>query len=272
VSERALPGKILALGGNVSEKFTSIPYDRLAVSSSSAITTLSSFTASWVKDLYRREALIIPPGVDMNVFHPNHRIDDIRSIHRVEKVPFLLSVARLWKAKNLRSALIAFKLVLREIPNARYVIVGNGPERAALINLARGLNLFPHVEFLEDPPPAEVPRYYSAADLFILPALREPWGLSTLEAMASGTPVIVSNEGGFPEFVKHNVSGMLVDPRSPVEQAKAIVELLSNRARLNEMGKEASKSAGKYTWEKMAATYAELYRVLIDSEEHIGIR
>ena len=272
VSERALPDRILALGGHVSEKFTSRPYDRLAASASSAITTLSRFTASWIKDLYGREALIIPPGVDMNIFHPNHRTDDIRSKHRVEKAPFLLSVTRLWKAKNLRSALIAFKLVLREIPNARYVILGNGPEHAALINFARELNLFPNVEFLEDPPPSEVPRYYCAADLFVLPAIREPWGLSTLEAMASGTPVVVSNEGGFPDYVRHNVTGMLVDPRSPIEQAKAIVELLSNRARLNEMGKEASKTAGKYTWEKMAATYAELYQTLIDSEGHIGIQ
>jgi glycosyltransferase involved in cell wall biosynthesis len=270
VSEQALPSRILALGGHVLQKFTSKPFDWLAASAGSAITTLSRFTASWIKNLYERDSLIIPPGVDTNIFHPDHRTDDIRSRHRVGNAPFLLSVARLWKAKNLHSALIAFKFVLREIPNARYVIIGNGPERAALINLARELNLFPNVEFLEDPPPSEVPRYYCAADLFVLPAIREPWGLSTLEAMASGTPVIVSNEGGFPDYVKHNVTGMLVDPRSPIEQAKAIVELLSNRARLNEMGKEASKSAGNYTWKKMAGTYAELYRTIIHSEEHIG--
>jgi len=266
VSELALPGKVLALGGHVSERFTSKPYDRLAASAGSAITTLSGFTASWIKELYGRKALIAPPGVDMNVFNPDHRTDDIRSKHKAENAPFILSITRLWKAKNLRSALIAFKLVLKEFPSARYVIVGDGPERAALIDFARELNIFPNVEFLEDPPPSEIPRYYCAADLFMLPSIREPWGLSTLEAMASGTPVIVSNEGGFPEYVNHNVTGMLVDPRSPNEQAQAIVELLSNQGRLSEMGKEASKSAGKYTWEKMAATYADLYQSFIHSE------
>jgi glycosyltransferase involved in cell wall biosynthesis len=270
VNELALPGRILALGGHASEKFTSRPWDQLAASAGSAITTLSRFTASWIKNLYRRDALITPPGVDMSIFHPNHRTDDIRSRHRVENAPFLLSATRLWKAKNLSTALTAFKLVLKQIPDARYVIIGNGPERAALINLARGLNLFPNVEFLEDPPPSEVPRYYCAADLFFLPAIKEPFGLSVLEAMASGTPVVASTEGGFPEYVKHNVTGMLVNPRSPIEQAEAIVELLLNPARLKDMGKEASMSAGTYTWRRMAAKYAELYQTIVDSEEHIG--
>jgi glycosyltransferase involved in cell wall biosynthesis len=261
LTEKTLSNRLIDLGGYFVQKFTSKPYDKLAASRAAAITTLTGFTASWVKKLYHRTAISIPPGVDTRVFHPTQS-EKRRSIH-LKRDPLVLSVTRLWKAKNLSNALVAFGSVLRKFPNAKFVIAGDGPERGPLTDQARRMGLFPNVRFLRDPPYAQIVRYYRTADLFFLPSVNEPWGLSVLESMASGTPVVVSNEGGFPEFVKHDVTGMLVDPRNPAAQADAIIELLSDPARLKAMGREAANDAAGYTWERMASSYAQLYRAIV---------
>ena len=261
LNEKSLPNRLIDLGGYAVQKFTSRPYDKLAATGAAAITSLTGFTASWVKRLYHRTAIAIPPGVDGRLFHPSQS-EKRRSIH-VKRAPLILSVTRLWKAKNLSSALVAFGMVLRKFPDAKFIIVGDGPERGQLTYQAHQLGLFPNVRFLGDPFYSQIVRCYRTADLFFLPSVKEPWGLSVLESMASGTPVVVSNEGGFPDFVKPNVTGMLVDPRNPAAQSEAIVELLSDPARLKAMGREASKDAATYTWEKMASSYAQLYRSVV---------
>jgi glycosyltransferase involved in cell wall biosynthesis len=108
--------------------------------------------------------------------------------------------------------------------------------------------------------------YYSAADIFITTPWYEPFGITPLEAMACGTPVIGSNVGGIKYSVVDGETGALVQPNNPFELALKIDELMADKRRLQKMGDNAIVRVNRYfTWAKVAAKVNKLYQKVISN-------
>ncbi len=165
---------------------------------------------------------------------------------------YLLSLGRMVPKKNLTCLIQAFAERRKRQPKdpLRLVMVGDGPDRSALLRLCRDLNL--SVGASTDPPSSnsaadvhfhgfrqigDLPVYYALADLFVLPSLREEWGLVVNEAMVCGLPVIVSNTAGSAlDLVEPEKNGYRFDPSSPVDLANRIDAVVRDAETRQRMG------------------------------------
>jgi glycosyltransferase involved in cell wall biosynthesis len=136
-------------------------------------------------------------------------------------------VARLEPEKGHPTLLEAWPLVLRSVPDAYLLVVGEGDEREALERQVSALGIASRVVFTGRRD--DVPAVTAALDVAVLPSYREAQGLTILEAMALGRPVVASNVGGIPEMIDNGVSGLLVPPHDTGALAAAITRVLQDR-------------------------------------------
>ncbi|KAA2242893.1 glycosyltransferase family 1 protein [Chitinophaga agrisoli] len=170
--------------------------------------------------------------------------------------------------------------VIQALPKLRYtgarirlIIVGGetevceqgfNPEIARLKQLAKDLGVQAAVTFAGRKGREELKFFYAAADIFITTPWYEPFGITPLEAMACGTPVIGADVGGIKYSVKHGKTGLLVPPRDPAALAGAVNDLLQRRSVLEEMGNNAVKRvATLFTWQRVAQLMNKLYEQAI---------
>lgn len=173
--------------------------------------------------------------------------------------PLVGIVARLHAVKGHRYFLEAAGEVLSQRPDARFLVVGDGPCRSVLEELAGRLGIAGQVTFtgfVED-----VRSLMADLDLLVISSLWEGFGLTAVEAMALGVPVAATEVGGLPEVVLHGETGLLVPPANPAALAKSIVWLLDHPDATGEMAKKAGKAVReKFTAAVMARRTEELYR------------
>jgi glycosyltransferase involved in cell wall biosynthesis len=137
-------------------------------------------------------------------------------------------IARLEPEKGHQTLLDAWPYVLRDVPDAYLLIVGEGSRRDFLEHRAAANRVAHRVVFTGRRD--DVPAVTAALDVAVLPSHREAQGLSILEAMALSRPVVASDVGGIPEMIEDGVTGLLVPHDQPVELAAAIVRLLTDHA------------------------------------------
>jgi glycosyltransferase involved in cell wall biosynthesis len=150
--------------------------------------------------------------------------------------PMVLFLGRLVKAKDLGVLLRAIPRVLRDHPTAVFVLAGAGPEEAMLRHLAATLGIQGHLRFPGRIPYARVPSLYAAADAFVLCSHYEGTSMVTLEAAASGLPVVATDVAGVRDAVVDGVTGLVVPRRDSIALAGALSWILSDRGRAREMG------------------------------------
>lgn len=168
----------------------------------------------------------------------------------------IISVGRLSAEKDYATLLRA----LAALPGPRLFLVGHGPVRDELEDLAHELGLQERVAFLGER--TDVPRLLAACDLFALSSLTEGISMALLEAMAGGLPVAATAVGGTPELVIPEETGLLAPPSEPAALAQAMGELLGDPERSQAYGQAGAKRvAERFSLEAMAKAYAELYRL-----------
>jgi glycosyltransferase involved in cell wall biosynthesis len=168
------------------------------------------------------------------------------------------TVGRLDAVKNL--GVMIHALASARALNAAYrlVLVGDGPERSALEDLAAGLGVRDAVTFTGYRP--DVRRLLSGFDLFLNSSVHEGVSLTILEAMAAGLPVVATAVGGTPEVVVHEETGMLVPSRSPGPFADMLGELTRDRSRRIAMGHAGrARVLERFTIDAMIRTYLSSY-------------
>jgi glycosyltransferase involved in cell wall biosynthesis len=170
---------------------------------------------------------LIYNGVDLQRYNHQQPCCTLHEDYSIpESSPIVGVVARLEAEKGHRTLVDAWPLVLAAHPEAWLLVVGEGSERDSLESQAASLGIADRVVFTgrrED-----VPAVTAALDISVLPSYREAQGLSVLEAMALGRPVVASEVGGIPEMIENGVSGLLVPPNDHVALADAIARLLSD--------------------------------------------
>jgi len=148
--------------------------------------------------------------------------------------PIVGAVAALTQEKGHKYLIDAAALVVREVPDARFVILGDGDQRPALERHVKELRLDKHVVLPGFR--ADILSFIHSFDLFVMSSLFEGLGTSLLDAMALSKAIVASDTGGIPEAVAHGETGLLVPPRDARELATAIVRLLKDPARREKMG------------------------------------
>ena len=177
----------------------------------------------------------------------------------------LLTVARLVSRKGIDRVIEALSALREELPAVQYVVVGRGPDKGRLEQLARSAGLQGRVHFLQDVTDEELPDAYAAADAFVLAARDEPrsvegFGLVLLEAGAAGKPVVATAAGGVVDAVVHERTGLLVPPEAPGELAAALRRVLTDGDLGASLGRGGQEHAtGEGSWDTAAGRiYAAL--------------
>ena len=167
-------------------------------------------------------------------------------------------MGNLQEHKGQRLAIDALRCLRVKHPQARLVIVGDGPDGPALRAQAASLGLADHVHFAGLVPNAELARWYSAADVLVLGSSREGWPNVLLEAMACGTPVVATAVGGIPEVVQNTSVGRLVAQREPAAFAAAIHDLLASQPDRQQVRAYAEG----FSWDRTSQDQAKLFESL----------
>lgn len=194
----------------------------------------------------RPEIDVILPGIDIPLFSRTPDASRISKRHALGGRPVLLTVGALTKRKGHLLVLEALPRILRRFPEAVYLIVGEGYMRQALEREIRERGLLRSVILAGACPNGELPDYYDACDVFLLPNRRdgsvvEGFGIVYLEANARGKPVIGIREAGVPEAVLDGVTGCLLDRYDAGLLADAVVGLLSEPDRAARLGREGRR-------------------------------
>ncbi|MBU1727282.1 MAG: glycosyltransferase [Candidatus Omnitrophica bacterium] len=172
------------------------------------------------------------------------------------------TVARLEPIKGVNYFVDSMKDVLDSVPDAHFLVVGDGSQREQLENRVEELGIDENVTFTgvrED-----VPRLLSAMDLFVLSSLNEGMGRVLVEAGVMAKPAVATKVSGIPELVKHGKTGILVEPRDTKELAQGIVELLSSPEKLSAMGENAKlMMMSRFSAERMVDNIDNLYKELL---------
>src|SRR5207247_1768501 len=193
--------------------------ERLSYQMDDAVIVVSEglrFFFETVERLPRRKMIVIGHGVDATA-RPATREEARRSLGLPQQGPLIGAVGRLSPEKGQNVLLQALPSVLAAFPQAACVLAGEGPARAALEAEARRLGIGDRVVFLGLR--RDVPMVLAALDLFVQPSIYEGFGLSLLEAMAAGLPVVASRVGGIPELIEDGRTGLLVPPQDSMALA-----------------------------------------------------
>lgn len=207
---------------------------------------------------------VIPYGVDIKTFSPianaNHRLgwDDHRE--------HLLYVGRLSHEKGVDLLIEAFRQVATDFPNAYLHIIGDGPERQALLSLTEQSRLTEKVIFYGWVKKHELPSYYSAADVCVVPSRTEALGRIILESMACQTPVVGANVGGIPDLIKDNETGLLFEKEDVCDLEQKLRRVLEEGARAQEMARAGWRFIRTHqSWESVARRIRdEVYRPIVE--------
>ncbi|GAA5110963.1 hypothetical protein GCM10023320_03300 [Pseudonocardia adelaidensis] len=185
---------------------------------------------------------VIENGVDTSLFQPARPGEPARTASALgipAQGPTIGMLAVLRPEKDHGTALRAMKLVLDEIPDARLVLIGDGPLRQPLEQLAGELGIAGNVVFAGSR--SDVASLFAVVDVALLSSYTECFPLAVLEAMACGVPVVATDVGGLPDMVDDGVTGQLVPPRDPRAMATALIKIMRDPGRTAEMGRAARR-------------------------------
>jgi phosphatidylinositol alpha-1,6-mannosyltransferase len=213
-----------------------------------SLTYLGEYTHQMISRALDQRAKLamvkIAPGIDTQHFRPRNSEDLRKSLNLAEK-KVIVCVARLVHRKGQDRLIEAMPQILRSIPNAHLLIVGEGPYRQHLVKRVDQLEIKEDVTFVGRIGYEQLPEYICVGDLFAMPSRSRFWGLeveglgiSYLEASACGLPVIAGASGGAPDAVDEGKSGVVVSGVDNDAIAKAVIQFLNDP--------ETSKTIGHY--------------------------
>ncbi len=181
-----------------------------------------------------------------------------------KKEKVIMYYGQIIERKGVDILIKAFASIQKRISNIRLSIVGSGFFKNYLIELVSKLGIGKNVNFVEDPGDYKIGKFFSEANLFVLPSREDVWGLVVNEAMASGLPIVVSNNAGCaPDLVQNGVNGYVFKSGSVRDLSNKILRILSSASLMERMGKASSKIIESQTPRNSAEIiYATVKRTL----------
>jgi glycosyltransferase involved in cell wall biosynthesis len=205
---------------------------------------------------------IVPDGgADVSRFKKNYEaIKPLKEKYNCENL--LFSLGRLCEAKGYSYLFDALPKVLKEFPNTKLIVGGDGSLKNKLVKMAKANNFLENIAFLPKLTEEEVIDLNSACDVFVHPAIYDPMPLAVPEAMACEAPIVVAGGGGVPEEVGD--AGIIVPTRDSDMLADSIIKFLKNEELRVKYGKKARKRVEKhFTWAKISKDYSKIIEGLL---------
>jgi phosphatidylinositol alpha-1,6-mannosyltransferase len=233
------------------------------------VTYLGDFTHQAIARRFKDKNKLtkIAPGIDTEHFRP---LDgrELREKYGIADRATIVSVGRLVHRKGQDRLVEAMPLVLKEIPEAHLVFIGEGPHRKKLDQLVKRHKLENHVTFIGRIQYSDLPRHFSLGDIFAMPSRSRLFGLEVeglgivyLEASACGLPVVGGNSGGAPDAVKEGITGFVVDGNKLPEIADRIITLLKDDELRNQMGNAGrSWAMEEWQWKRWSQAFNQVLK------------
>lgn len=239
------------------------PVIRFSLNHSNAITSVSESLKKDTLNTFKidNKITVIPNFINIKEYetHPEHCN---KRIYAPNGEKILVHISNFRKVKRIEDVVKIFEKVKNEMP-AKLVLVGDGPEKVAIEQLCRQLNLSHDVINLgKIADPKEI---LSVADLFILPSETESFGLSALEAMAMSVPVISTNSGGLPEVNINGKTGYLSDVGNVEEMSTNAIKLLKDEKLYKQFRENAFTQAKKFDIVTILPKYEKIYQQLVSA-------
>ena len=250
---------------------------REVLHNATAVITISRYTTEHALRLGARpgRVVVIPPGVDSARYRPDLDGTAIRARHHLGERPVLLTVGRLAPTAQYKghdTVIKALPAIRRQVGDVAYLVAGTGPDQPRLEALAAEVGVSAQVIFVGYVSDEELPGYFAAGDVFVMPNRVDPlgrgeategFGMVFLEAAASGLPVIAGNNGGARDAVIHEHTGLLLDIPDAAHVAEAAICLLTNRPLARRLGAQGrARVLREFTWDRSAARLERLITLL----------
>jgi len=208
-----------------------------------------------------KDISVIPNFVDIKRFHQTDK-DHFKQMLAPDGEKILVHVSNFRAVKRVGDVVKIFNNVRKDMP-AKLLMIGDGPERQKTEDMARDMGIYSDIRFLGKQ--EQISEILSISDLFLLPSETESFGLSALEAMACGVPVISSNAGGLPEINVQGETGYLSNVGDVEDMSRHALHMLGDEERLKTFKKAALAQARRFEKQHIIPMYEALYTQVVDT-------
>ncbi|MDA8441011.1 MAG: DUF1957 domain-containing protein, partial [Peptococcaceae bacterium] len=209
----------------------------------------------------------IPNGVDGTQLPVRRKRSQTKEPYALPSERIVLFIGRLVREKGVQILLQAAPQILSRYPAVKFLLVGTGPMEDELVARSTQLGLAEKVLFTGFIPDEARNRVLQLAEIAVFPSLYEPFGIVAIEAMAAGTPVVVSDVGGLADIVTHGHNGLQIYPGDVNSLVTQVSALLEKPALAKKLAKTAQNEIAKYSWQQIALRTIEVYRKAISQIE-----
>ncbi len=205
-----------------------------------------------------KEVIPISCGIDLNRFHPENDGGELKKRLKIPDRLILLAVGRLDEEKRIEVIIRAMPEIIKRV-NAHLVVAGKGKLLGRLKELARKLGIKDRVTFAGFVADSDLPNLYRVADLFVMPGIAELQSIATMEAMASGLPVVAADAMALPELVHHGENGYLFPSDDSDALATAAIKILSDDGLRSRMAKKSLEIIQVHNINSVVEQFESLY-------------
>ncbi|OUS00100.1 N-acetyl-alpha-D-glucosaminyl L-malate synthase BshA [Flavobacteriales bacterium 33_180_T64] len=233
------------------------PAVTFSINKSDAVTSVSQSLKDDTLRLFdiKKDINVVPNFIDLEKYTPKFT-DCQRVMMATDEEKIITHISNFREVKQIPDVINVFYKIQQDIP-AKLMMVGEGPERKPAEQLCKELGISDKVVFFGNS--NEIDKILCFSDLFLLPSLTESFGLSALEAMASGVPVISSNTGGIPEVNVHGVSGFLSAINDVDDMSKNALYILKDEDRLKKFKANAKEVSRRFDIHEIVPQYEAIY-------------
>lgn len=243
-----------------------LPTMKFSIEKSDGVTAVSRFLKDKTQQQYKisKDIEVIPNFIDI---HKYKREEDEKTLcFKKNLAPngerILVHTSNFRPLKRVQDVIKIFNEVKKKV-DSKLILIGDGPDRSDCERLSRELEIFEDIKFMGKQD--ALVELLSVADIFIIPSQSESFGLSALEAMSCGVPVISSSVGGLPELNHHGETGYIAEIGDVERMAKYTIELLTNAKRYELLSKNARKRAEEFSEDNIVPLYETYYEKIIAS-------
>lgn len=269
----ALMKNLVARASREEESTVRIDAEFTLIKDANIITTPSASDKQYLMYLYEaaEEKIVeVAPGVNLNLFRPMNKAAAKLHVGISQTRKTLLFVGRIEPLKGIDMLLYAVKMVKAQIPDMplTLLIVGGdisqhitkwSSQMRQLNTLRHVLHIEEEVQFIGQRPQKELPYFYNAAEIVVIPSHYESFGMVVAEAMACGTPVITTNVAGISDLIDQRRSTLITTVNNPLLLASQIRQLLTNEAMYKEVQQNSIKSTHGLSWSDVAGQISQVY-------------
>jgi N-acetyl-alpha-D-glucosaminyl L-malate synthase BshA len=241
-----------------------LPITRFSIDQSDGVTSISNYLKQRTLEVFdvRTPIEVIPNFVNCDLYERTPEVMQRRSEYARPDEKILVHLSNFRPVKRIPDVIEIFDRVQKRVPS-RLLMIGDGPERSRAEWLAVNKGIHNKVEFLGKQD--QIHEKLGVADVMLLPSQLESFGLAALEAMACEVVPIATNEGGVPEVIDHGKTGFLAAVGDVETMAGYAIDLLSDDAKLKQMGEQARASAqARFCASKIIPLYEKHYRAVLD--------